>query len=81
MNKIVREHYPASKLPADLRDAIGAAEQVTITIVAEEDTKTGATKDDWFSIYEHLRRDTFRNSDEVNEYVRALRDEWSHRER
>jgi hypothetical protein len=75
MNKIVREHYPASKLPADLRDAIGAAEQVTITIVTEEEAKTSATKDDWFSKYEHLRRGHFRSIEEINEHVRSLRDE------
>ena len=36
MNKIIREHYPASKLPNDLREGIDPASNVTVTIVAEE---------------------------------------------
>jgi hypothetical protein len=84
MNKIVREHYPASRLPADLRDAIGAAEQVTITIVTEEEgtrQDNGSNEQSWFERHKHIQRDNYKTSEEVNDYVRSLRDEWSHRER
>lgn len=33
MNKVVREHYPASKLPRDLRE--GLDEQATVRVVVE----------------------------------------------
>lgn len=42
MNKIVREHYPAAKLPDDLRAGIDPARQVTVTVV-EEDAEPGAS--------------------------------------
>ena len=35
MNRIVREHYPAARLPEDLRREIGVAETVTLVIEAE----------------------------------------------
>ena len=36
MNRIVREHYPASKLPDDLRKGIDPDRSVTVTVVEEE---------------------------------------------
>ena len=36
MNKVVRENYPASKLPSELRGGIDPASKVTVTVVAEE---------------------------------------------
>ena len=36
MNKIVKEHYPASKLPVELREGIDPAGHVTVTVVVEE---------------------------------------------
>jgi DNA-binding transcriptional regulator YdaS (Cro superfamily) len=32
-----------------------------------------------FSRYRHLRRDRFKSAEDVEEYIRALREEWSHR--
>jgi hypothetical protein len=79
MNRIVRQHYPAAKLPDDLRDEIGAEKRVTITI--EVEGAESGSRHDWFSKYEHLRRNTFHSLEEVNAHVRSLRDEWGHRER
>jgi hypothetical protein len=83
MNKIFREHYPASRLPADLREEIGENAKVTVTIIVEESPDTAAVSDgrSWFDRHKHIQRDNFKSTEEVNEYVRALRDEWSHRER
>ncbi len=84
MNRIVREHYPAAKLPDDLRDEIGAEKKVTITIEAESagsGSEATDARDDWFSKHEHIRRGNFHSLEEVNAYVRALRDEWDHRAR
>jgi hypothetical protein len=78
MNKIVREHYPASRLPEDLRKGVEDNAMVTVTIVVEPETERMT---DWFSRHEHIRRNYFKSSEEVNDYVRSLRDEWSHRER
>ncbi len=36
MNKIVKEHYPASKLPVDLREGMDPSGHVTVTVVEEE---------------------------------------------
>lgn len=36
MNKIVNEHYPATKLPVELRERIDPAGHVTVTVVEEE---------------------------------------------
>ena len=35
MNRIVKQHYPASRLPADLRRGIDPAQRVTVTVVEE----------------------------------------------
>jgi hypothetical protein len=78
MNKIVREHYPASRLLEDLRKEIGENAKVTVTIVVEPEVDRST---DWFSRHEHIRRNHYKSSEEVNDYVRSLRDEWSHRER
>ncbi len=85
MNKIVLEHYPVSQLPSDLREALGDAQKVTLTIVTEETTENGAAntgeREDWYAKYKHIRRNNYKTTEEVNAYVRSLRDEWSHRER
>lgn len=82
MNKIVRRHFPAAKLPEELRDEIGDGKQVTITIEIEEELdRPNPAEKDWFSRYERLRRSTFHSLEEVNEHVRAMRDEWDDRER
>lgn len=78
MNKVVREHYPASRLPEDLHKEIGDNATVTVTIVVEPEADR---KTDWFSRHEHIRRDYFKSPEEVNDYIRSSRDEWSHRER
>ena len=36
MNKIVKEHYPASKLPVELREGIDPSGHVTVTVAEEE---------------------------------------------
>jgi hypothetical protein len=36
MNKIVKEHYPASKLPVELREGIDPGGHVTVTVIEEE---------------------------------------------
>jgi hypothetical protein len=86
MNKIVREHYPVSKLPEDLREGLG--ETGTVRGVIEED-KPGQTCDEgrarqrqspeaFIERMERIRRSDRPNvtiEDAVLE-IRQLRDEW-----
>ena len=89
MNKIVKEHYPVSKLPPDLREGLDAGEQVRITI----ETTTGITEnipenDDLAPVLRRperplsleeifaLRRPVFSSGQEIDDHVRRMRDEW-----
>jgi len=81
MNKVVRRHFPAAKLPEELRDEIAAGEKVTVTIEVEDEPARPPAQLDWFSRFEHLRRNNFASFAEVDAHIRGLRDEWGHRER
>ena len=73
MNRIVREHYPASKLPEDLRAGVDPSSTVTVTIVQEEKRPEKVmTLDEIFA----LRRPPFRTAEEIDEDLRRQRDEW-----
>jgi hypothetical protein len=73
MNRIIREHYPASKLPEDLRAGVDPSSTVTVTIVEEEKRPEKAmTLEEIFA----LRRPPFRTAKEIDEDLRRQRDEW-----
>jgi hypothetical protein len=75
MNKIVKEHYPAAKLPEDLREGLDPAQLVTITVAVEEKRSEPAevlTLEEIFA----LRRPPYRSGDEIDEDLRRQRDEW-----
>jgi hypothetical protein len=73
MNRIVREHYPASKLPEDLRAGVDPSATVTVTIVEEQKRREKVmTLDEIFA----LRRPPFRTAEEIDEDLRRQRDEW-----
>ena len=73
MNRIIREHYPASKLPEDLRAGVDPSSTVTVTIVEEEKRPEKAmTLEEIFA----LRRPPFRTAEEIDEDLRRQRDEW-----
>jgi len=74
MNRIVKEHYPVSKLPEDLRAGIDPASMVTVTIMEEEATaprKVMSAEELWA-----LRAPPFRGADEIDQDLRRDRDEW-----
>jgi len=74
MNRIVRENYPASKLPDDLRVGVDPLSTVTVTIVEEEKRpETVMTLEEIFA----LRRPPFRSAEEIDEDLRRQRDEWN----
>jgi len=73
MNKVVREHYPASKLPDDLRGPIEVGKSVTVTVMEEEPPPADVLSlEDLFA----LRQPPYLSKEEIDEHIRALRDEW-----
>ena len=73
MNKVVREHYPAAMLPKELREGIDPGATVTITVETETHREKILSLEEMFA----LRRDVFLSAREIDEYVSAMRDEWS----
>ena len=71
MNKIVREHYPAAKLPEDLRPSGDPNPRVTITIEEEEKPENVMTLDEVFSQTGFRRR----TREEIDAEIRRQRDE------
>lgn len=76
MNRIVREHYPASKLPPDLRQGLAADASVTVTI--QEETPPQLSAEELRQQLRAYRKGLSRHStlDEAVARVRELRDEW-----
>jgi hypothetical protein len=73
MNRIIRENYPASKLPEDLRAGVDPASTVTITIVEEEKRPEEVMSlDEIFSLKGFRRR----SAAEIDDDLRQQRDEW-----
>jgi hypothetical protein len=72
MNRIIREHYPAEKLPRELREGLAPNARVTITIETETEPDSVMTLEEMFA----LRRDVFASPEEAVAHIRALRDEW-----
>jgi hypothetical protein len=73
MNRIIREHYPASRLPDDLRGDVDPSSMVTV-IVAEEEQRPEKVMslEEIFSL-EGFRR---RSAEEIDADIRQMRDEW-----
>jgi hypothetical protein len=72
MNKIVREHYPASKLPEDLRPSNDATVRVTVTVEEERRAEKIMTLEEIFSLSGFRRR----SKAEIDADIRRMRDEW-----
>jgi hypothetical protein len=73
MNKVVRENYPASRLPEDLREGIDPASRVTVTVTENEKSphKVMSLEEIFAS-----RRPPYRSKEEIDAEIRRLRDEW-----
>ena len=73
MNKVTREHYPASKLPSDLREGIDPSSNVTVTVVAEEAPPHRImTLEEIFA----ARRPPFRSAEDIDSEIRESREGW-----
>jgi hypothetical protein len=74
MNKIIRENYPASRLPQDLRPSADPAVRVTVIIEQEE------RRPDKILMLEEIfaaRIPPFRSKEEIDATLRQQRDEWN----
>jgi hypothetical protein len=75
MNKIVRQHYPVSQLPADLRAQFADGASVTITI--EDEVKNPLTREQLLEMFRKARENAPGTTlEEAVARVRTLRDEW-----
>ena len=72
MNKIVRENYPASKLPDDLRDGMDPAATVTVTVTQDSRPDHVLSLDEIFA----MRRPPYRSKEDIDGDIRRQRDEW-----
>ncbi len=89
MNKIIKEHYPAAKLPEDLREGLDPAQEVRVTIEPASAIQAANEEEEvlagWFRRPDHvlsleemfaLRQPPFRSADEIEKELRRQRDEW-----
>jgi hypothetical protein len=72
MNKIVKEHYPASKLPEDLRPGVDPQSMVTVTVESLTRPEHVMSLEEIFA----TRRPPFRTAEEIDADIRRQRDEW-----
>ncbi len=75
MNKVTREHYPASKLPKDLREGVDPGSTVTVTVTVEESSNSENRRRSLVELLEAARRAPPIGDDPVAR-IRELRDEW-----
>lgn len=78
MNRIVREHYPAERLPDDLKAIVGTAKTVRLVIEAD-DGKADISEQPFSSWAEDLKQRSLRltpSTDDAVSRIRKLRDEW-----
>jgi hypothetical protein len=75
MNKIIREHYPASLLPEDLRGQFADDAEVTVTI--EEELETPPSREKLLRLMREAQANAPGTTlEEAVARVRTLRDEW-----
>jgi hypothetical protein len=73
MNRIVKENYPVSKLPEDLREGFEPTSIVTVTV--DESEKPAKERPTIAEIFAR-RRPPFRSKEEIDAEWRRQRDEW-----
>jgi hypothetical protein len=75
MNKITREHYPASKLPEDLREGVDPKSTVTVTVTVEGLKQPASSRRSLAELLADARRSPPIGDDPVTR-IRDLRNEW-----
>ncbi len=78
MNKIVKEHYPASKLPVELREGIDPTGHVTVTVIEEEgERRKPLSREKLRELIEQAQMESKGGTiEDAVARVRTLRDEW-----
>jgi hypothetical protein len=72
MNRIVLQHFPASKLPDEMRGNVDPSSTVTVTIEEEMRPEKVMSLEEIFA----ARRPPFRTAEEIDAQLRRDRDEW-----
>jgi hypothetical protein len=73
MNKIVRENYPVSNLPDDLRPGVDPGARVTVTVTLDEGRpERPPTLDEIWA----TRKPPYRTKQEIDTDLGLQRDEW-----
>lgn len=77
MNKAITEHFPASKLPDEVRQDIDPELSVTVTVLIEDDARTPPTIEQLRDMLDAAQRIAVGvSTDEAVARIRAFRDEW-----
>lgn len=71
MNKVVLEHYPASKLPDEMRGNVDPDATVTVVVMEETSPQKRPTLEEIWA----RRRPPFRSKEEIDAQWRRQRDE------
>ena len=71
MNAVVRRHYPARKLPDDLRGDIDPSREVVVTVVEEEPPERVMTLEEIFA----TRQPPYLAREEIDEHIQSLRED------
>jgi hypothetical protein len=75
MGRVVREHYPASRLPEELRGTI--ASDASVKIIIEEEPSKAPSREHLMELMNQARRNaTGVTLEEAVQRIRELRDEW-----
>lgn len=72
MNRIVKQHYPVSKLPADLREGLDPSADVIVTVEEVERPEKVMTIEEIFA----ARRPPFLSREQIDREIREQRDGW-----
>jgi hypothetical protein len=79
MNRIVRDYYPAERLPDDLQKLIDPSRPIRIVIEQEDDQKLRKSPEELMAMIESYRAtkaNSGRSVEDAVAEIRALRDEW-----
>lgn len=80
MNKIILEHYPADKLPEDVRKHFSRGGSVTLEVAEEAEDRprpmTGKEVAAMLRAARERNKDNLRTQEEIVKEIRELRDEW-----
>ncbi len=77
MNRIVKEHYPAAKLPVELREGIDTSSLVTVTVQEEAEEQKPLSRDQLRKLIEQAQKEAKGGTlEDAVQTIRSLRDEW-----